>query len=209
MAVRAALGAGRGRLVGQSLTESLMLGLFGGLAGLLVARWGIGIMRTLAPGDLPVLGMDRLGLDGRVLLFTLIVSILTGILFGLLPAWHLASQDVSGSLKDGSRTSGGVRRRVRLALVVAEIALASLLLVGAGLTLRSFQALLPHEAGIRTDRDSDRAASPCPVRGIPADARVIATFDEIERRFASIPGVRSVGVHQPSAAHRTGLAASA
>jgi putative ABC transport system permease protein len=209
MAVRAALGAGRGRLAGQSLTESLVLGVLGGAAGLLVARWGIGVIRALAPSELPVLGMDRLGLDPRVLLFTLLLSVLTSLLFGLLPAWHLASQDVGGTLKDGSRTAGGVRRRIRLALVVGEIALASLLLVGAGLTLRSFQTLLKADAGIRTDGVLTTLIVLPNARYSTPDARRAAIAD-LEQRFAAIPGVRSVGAtsHLPLSGQnsRTGIA---
>ena len=192
MAVRTAVGAGRGRLIGQSLTESLLLGLLGGAAGLLVAKWAIVVISALVPGELPVLGVDRLGLDYRVLLFTLLLSLATGLLFGMLPAWHLASQNVSESLKDGSRTAGGVRRGVRLALVVGEIALASLLLVAAGLMLRSFQTLLRQETGITTDRVLTAFIS-LPRARYDSDEKRLAAFQEIERRLATIPGVRSAG----------------
>jgi predicted permease len=192
LAVRAALGAGGGRLAGQALTESLVLGLLGGLAALVVARWGIQIMRALAPQGLPVVGIDRLGLDARVLLFTLLLSVLTGLLFGLLPAWHLASQDVADTLKDGSRAAGGVRRRIRVALVVSEIALASLLLVGAGLALRSVQTLLNEDAGIRTEGVlTTQIPLPNARYNSPDKRRVVIA--ELEQRFAAIPGVRSVG----------------
>ena len=189
MAVRAALGAGRGRVAVQSLTESAVLGLLGGAAGLIVARWGIGLMRALAPENLPVLGVHRIGLDPRVLAFTLLLSVITGLIFGLLPAWHAASQDLNASLKDGGRTAGGVRRRLRTTLVVAEIALASLLLVGAGLTLRSFQSLLASEPGIRTDGVLSAFVALPPSRYSAPNV----AFDEIERRFAGIAGVKSVG----------------
>jgi predicted permease len=193
MAVRAALGAGRTRLAGQALTESLLLGLVGGALGLLVARWGIDLLRTLAPRGVPVLGLQDLGLDARVLAFALLISIASGVLFGLLPAWHLAGQDVNDSLKDGGRGGGrGVRRRLRLALVVSEIALASLLLVGAGLTLRSFQALLDTDAGFTTDRLLTALVS-LPATRYQGDERIVTTYDEIERRFAALPGVRAVG----------------
>ena len=191
MAVRSAMGAGRPRLVGQALTESVMLGLAGGAAGLLVARWGIGLIRALAPQGVPVLGVEHLGLDARVLAFTVLLSIATGLLFGLLPAWHLASQDVNESLKDGGRSPAGVRRRLRVALVVSEIALASLLLVSAGLTLRSFQTLLKSESGFdaRGKLTVFVALPPARYRG---DALLNATFDDIERKFAAIPGVKAV-----------------
>jgi predicted permease len=191
MAVRAALGAGRLRLAGQTLTESVLLALCGGAGGVLVAKWGIELLRQLAPQGVPVLGVDRVGLDPRVLAFTLFLSIATGLLFGLLPAWHLASQDVNETLKDGGRALG-VRRRLRLALVVSEIALASLLLVGAGLTLRSFQTLLRAEPGFR-QQDLLTAFITLPAGRYRDDGKRVATYDEIERRLASLPGVRSVG----------------
>ena len=103
MAVRAALGAGRGRLAGQALTESLLLGLGGGAAGLIVAHWAIGLLRGLVPAGLPLLGVQNIGLDGRVLLFTFLISIATGMVFGLLPAWHIAREDVN-AVAEGRRT---------------------------------------------------------------------------------------------------------
>lgn len=209
MAVRAALGAGRGRLVGQSLTESLVLGLLGGAAALLVARWGIEVMRALAPEHLPVVGVGRVGLDTRVLAFTLLLSLVTSVLFGLLPAWHLASQDANASLKDGARTAGGVRRRLRVALVVTEIALASLLLVGAGLTLRSFRSLLGADTGASAEQVLTALVVLPPAR-YQGDERIVNAFDDIERRFAGIAGVRSVGAtsHLPLTGQdsRTGVA---
>jgi predicted permease len=193
MAVRSALGAGRGRLAGQSLTESLVLALTGGLAGLIVAYWGIEIVRGLTPAELPVIGVDRLALNTRLLIFTFGLSIATGLLFGLLPAWHLSGQNVSEFLKDGSRAAGGVRRRVRVVLVVGEIALAALLLVGTGLTLRSFYTLLKAESGIRTERVLTAFVA-LPGARYSGEERLLATFEEIERRLAAIPGVRHAGV---------------
>ena len=192
MAVRAAVGASRGRLVGQSLTESLLLGVLGGGAGLLVAKWGIGVIRALTPNELPLLRVGNLGIDLRVLLFTLLVSLVTGLLFGMLPAWHLASQDVGESLKDSARTAGGVRRRIRLALVVGEIALASMLLVSAGLTLRSFRTLLREDPGVTTDRVLTAMVA-LPSSRYPNNDKRVAALNEIARRLATIPGVRSAG----------------
>jgi predicted permease len=192
MAVRAALGAGRARLAGQTLTESVLLGLAGGLAGLAVAQWGIGLLRRLIPAGVPLLGVQHLGLDRRVLLFTLVISLLTGLVFGLLPAWHVAREDVNAALKDGGRSPGNVRRRLRTGLVVAEIALASLLLVGAGLTLRSFQRLLNTDAGFDV---AGRTTALVTLPGVKyANDQVrVAALEDIERRFAAIPGVRAVG----------------
>jgi putative ABC transport system permease protein len=123
IALRAALGAGQGRLARQAITESLVLAVLGGIAGLLVAKWGVGILQQIAPRNVPILGLGRLGLDLRVVLYAFALSLVTGILFGLIPAWHFASQGLNDALKDGGR-SHGVRRRLRGTLVVSEIALA-------------------------------------------------------------------------------------
>ena len=147
MAVRAAVGAGRARLAGQMLTESVLLALIGGATGLVVAWWGIALLRQLAPAGVSLIGLPHMGLDVRVITFAAVLSLVTGMLFGFLPAWHLAGQDVNVSLKDGGRSPNAVRRGLRVALVISEIALASLLLVAAGLTLRSFQSVLQLEPG--------------------------------------------------------------
>jgi predicted permease len=191
VAVRAALGASRRRLALQALTESVVLGLLGGVAGLLVAKWGIDLLRQVAPADVPVLGLDRLGLDARVLAFSFVLALVTGVLFGLLPAWQFASQNLNEVLKDGGRSPGGIRRRFRVVLVVSEIALASLLLVGAGLMLRSFQSVLASEAGFKTAGILTTLIS-LPDSRYPGD-RKLAAFEQIEQRVRSIPGVRSVG----------------
>lgn len=200
MAIRAAVGASRGRLIGQALIESLLLATGGGAAGLLVASFGIRLLRQLTPERLQVLGTDHVGLDPLVLGFTLVLSVVTGLVFGSLPAWQLASQDVHETLKEGGRSAGGGRRRLRSGLVVAEIALASLLLLGAGLTLRSFQALLHIDGGFETDRRLTAFIS-LPSARYRQDAQRLEAYDQIERRFAALPGVRSVGAtsHLPVA----------
>jgi predicted permease len=192
IAVRAALGATRARLARQALIESVLLGVLGGGAGLLVASWGIDALRLLAPEDVPVLGVDRIGVDARVLAFSCALSVLTGVAFGLLPAWHFASQELNDSLKDGGRSPGGIRRRLRLALVVSEIALASLLLVGAGLTLRSFQIVLQSEAGFKAGGVLTTFIA-LPAARYRGNEKRVATFEQIEERFRSVPGVRVVG----------------
>ncbi len=192
MAVRAAIGAGRARLAGQALTESLVLGLAGGVASLLVGYWGIVALRDLTPSDTQVVGLEHLALDGRVLVFALLLSIATGLVFGLLPAWHLAKQDVNMALKDGGRTAGAIRRRLRLALVVSEIALASLLLVGAGLTLRSFQTLLRAQPGFASEGVLTSVVA-LPGSRYRTNDMLIAAVEQIQARFAAIPGVRAVG----------------
>jgi len=192
VAIRSAVGAGRARLAGQMLTESLVLAGLGGLGGLLIGWWGIQALTQLAPDDIQILGWSHLRLEPRVLAFTAIIALATGILFGLLPAWQLASQDAGASLKEGGRSPGGVRRRVRIALVVSEIALASLLLVAAGLTLRSFLSVLHEPAGFRIDRSLTVSVNLIGSKYRTREA-VVATFESIEQRLASIPGVRGVG----------------
>jgi putative ABC transport system permease protein len=192
MAVRAAVGAGRTRLAGQMLTESLVLALLGGAAGLFVAWWGIALLRQLTPEGVPLLGLSHLRLEPRVVAFTAGLSLLTGVLFGFLPAWHLASRDVNVSLKDGGRSPGGVRRTLRVALVVSEIALASLLLVAAGLTLRSFQSVLNLPPGFQT-KGILTASVALPASRYRVDPSLLAAFDQIEEKLRSLPGVRAVG----------------
>ena len=192
MAVRAAVGAGRARLAGQMLTESLVLAVLGGIAGLFVAWWGIALLRQLAPQGVPLVGLSHLGLEPRVIAFTAGLSVLTGVLFGFLPAWHLSGQDVNVSLKDGGRSPGGVRRRLRMALVVSEIALASLLLIAAGLTLRSFQSVLNLPPGFQTNGVLTAAVS-LPNLKYPRDPEILTAFADIEEKLRSLPGVKAVG----------------
>ncbi len=200
MAIRAAVGASRSRLIGQALVESVVLAMAGGAAALLVAALGIRLLRQITPQHLQVLGADRVALDLPVLGFTLALSLVTGLVFGILPAWQLSGQDVHETLKEGGRSPGGARRRLRTSLVVAEIALASLLLVGAGLTLRSFQALLHIESGFESDRRLTAFVS-LPAARYRTDAQRVAAYDEIEARFAALPGVTRVGAtsHLPVA----------
>src|SRR6185295_13327783 len=145
IAVRIALGAGWQRLVRQLLTETALLGLMGGVAGLLVAALALKAIRTINPGNIPRL--DAISLDGRVLAFTFAVSILTGILFGLAPALRAARVDLNATLKAGGRNTqgdgglGGSRRRLRSLLVVGEVAISMVLLVAAGLLIRGFVQL--------------------------------------------------------------------
>jgi putative ABC transport system permease protein len=192
IAVRTAIGAGRARIIGQMLVESVVLALFGGLAGLLVAWWAIGALRTIAPDGVPVVGLDHLALEPRVLLFTLALSVATGLIFGVLPAANAASQDVNASLRNAGRSPGGLRRRLRLALVISEVALASLLLVAAGLTVRSFQTILRADPGFQPE-GALAFYLPLPsarYRDVESQLRM---FRQIEERIASLPGVEVAG----------------
>ena len=149
--IRAALGARRGRLIRQMLTESTLLSVLGGAGGLLMAKWGVDLLTALKPANLPRL--SSIGIDGWVLLFTLGVSILTGIVFGLVPALSASRLDVNEALKEGGRAStGGIgTHRVRSLLVVFEIALALVLLIGAGLLIKSIWRLRTIDPGFNPE----------------------------------------------------------
>ncbi len=151
MTVRVALGAGQRRVMQQILTESVLLSLLGGLVGLLFAQWGVDLLLALKPENLPRL--EAISLDARVLGFALFLSVLTGILFGLAPAWSATRVNVSEALKEGER--GGVsatRHRIGSALIVFEMAMAFLLLVGAGLLIKSFWHLRSVQPGFNPEQ---------------------------------------------------------
>lgn len=188
LAVRTALGAGRLRLIRQVLTENMILGVTGGAVGLLLAYWAVNVLIALEP-DIPRL--DQVGIDGTVLGFTLAVSLLTGLVFGLAPAMKTSSLDLSDTLKeDGTRGAVGGHEKTRAALVIAEIALSLMLLVGAGLLLRSFANLL--QVGVGFDVDNVIAADVqlSGMRYQDAEQRV-QIFEEIIGAVTSIPGVTS------------------
>src|SRR5262245_33665540 len=137
LVARVALGAGRWRLMRQLLTESSLIALLGGAVGVVLAVWGIDLLITLKPENLPRL--ETIGVDSRVLLFTLSLSLGTGLLFGLAPAWHATRVNVSDALREGGRgTAGTASQRLRSALVIGELAMALVLLIGAGLLIKSF-----------------------------------------------------------------------
>ncbi|PYU57186.1 MAG: hypothetical protein DMG56_22730, partial [Acidobacteria bacterium] len=145
IAIRAAIGAGRGRLIRQLLTESVLLSLSGGVLGLVLGYLGVRALLAINPGNIPRIGErgSAVMLDWRVLLFTLVASVLTGILFGLIPAFNISRTDINETLKEsGQRSGGGLRQnKARSILVVSEVALALVLLMGAGLLIRTFLAL--------------------------------------------------------------------
>jgi len=195
IAIRVALGAGWQRLVRQLLTETALLGLMGGVAGLLVAALALGAVRGINPGNIPRL--DAIGLDGRVLTFTFTVSILTGILFGLAPAVRAARVDLNSTLKAGGRNAQGdgglsARRRVRGLLVVGEVAISIVLLVGAGLLIRSFIRLQSVSPGFVPEGVVSMRLGLSGRRFENRDAAVAyyATFGD---QLASVPGVKERG----------------
>ena len=150
LAVRAALGAGRWRIVRQLLTESLLLAVIGGSLGLMLAKWGVDLILKTNPDAIP--RAQEIGLDNRVFLFTLGISVITGLIFGLIPAWHASKVDVHETLKDAGRGNSGSRQWLRGSLVVTEVAAALVLLVGAGLLIRSFYQLHQVNPGFSYDK---------------------------------------------------------
>ena len=146
MALRLALGASRWRIARQLMTESLILALVGGASGVLLATWGVNLLSRLNTGDLS--RMDEVSIDGRVLGFTFLVTLIVGVLFGLFPALQSSAAGLNEALKESGRAfSSGAGGRLRRSLVVAEVALALMLLIGAGLTLRSFDRLTSVDPG--------------------------------------------------------------
>ncbi len=194
IAVRMALGAARGRLVRQLLTESLLLGLLGGAAGLLLALWGVDALIGLEP-NLPRLGEIRV--DVATLAFTLGLSLLVSLVFGLAPALQSTRGDFNESLKEGGRAeaSGGRGRRLRNTLVIAEIALALVLLVSAGLMINSLLRLLHVDPGFRTDNVLTMQIS-LPQDKYPNDRPdlTLGFYRRLVDRVASLPGVESAGL---------------
>ncbi|HKT48158.1 MAG TPA: ABC transporter permease, partial [Candidatus Acidoferrales bacterium] len=191
-AVRSALGAGKSRLIRQLLTESVMLGLAGGALGLLIADWGTRAALAALPDALP--RSNEVGLDGRVLAFTAAIAILAGILFGLIPAWRLARTNLQGSLKEGGRGSSASRHLTHSALVVAEVALALVLLVGAGLMLRSLVRLWTADAGFNPRNVMTFGLSLPPSMLHESPAAIRAAFRQVDSSLASLPGIQSVSM---------------
>ncbi len=206
MAVRSALGAGRGRILRQLLTESTVLALGGGLAGIGVAAIGVRVLIAQSPERLPRVG--TVNLDGRVLLFALAVSVATSVLFALVPAVQSGMRDLNDALRDGSRgSSEGVHRsQLRSALVASEFALALMLLVGAGLMIRSFRALQNVDSGWAPRGVATMVVSVAGSKEEEAGRRT-AFYNDIILRVGALPGVRSVSAinHLPVAGDMWGL----
>jgi len=191
IAIRTALGASRRRLIRQLLTESALMGLAGGVLGLVLAKWGLTALIALSPEDIPRLA--QIGIDARVLGFTLLVSLLTGLAFGLVPAIQASRPDLNESLKESGRsTTGGVeRRRVRSALVVLEVALSLVLLIGAGLMIKSFSRLQKVDLGFNPDRlvSMNIQLSRSKYQGTSSGQ----FFRQLLERVEAMPGVESAG----------------
>jgi len=187
-AVRAAVGGGRLRLLRQVLTESTMLGVLGGVAGVVLALWSLDTVIAMLPPDVPRAG--EIGVDTRVFAFALLLSVLTSVFFGLAPAFQAISGNLSGPLKESWRGSVTAHGRLRGALIVGEVALTLVLLVGAGLLLRSFHGLMSVEPGFdRNNLLTFEFAVPRS-RNMPAGERA-RMFEDIRARVEALPEVTS------------------
>jgi predicted permease len=202
IAVRSALGAGRGRIVRQLLTESIVLALFGGVLGVALAYAGVRALGAYGAAELPRAAAIRM--DATVLLFALAISTAAGILFGLLPALRATAADLQGVLRDGSRGMTGNRgNTLRSALVVAEVALAVVLVIGAGLSAKSLMRLLEVDIGFRPENvlavrlTMNRPADPSAAAATPGSPewfdRTQSYYDALLTRIAAVPGVQVVG----------------
>ena len=189
IAVRTAIGASRGRLLRQLLVESLVLSSIGGAVGLLAALWGIDAINAVMPANL--LPLPTVGIDVTVLLFALGLTVATGLLFGIAPAWHAAKTDFNEVLKQATRASSGARPRLRNALAAAELALATILLIGAGLLAQSLVRLQHVSLGFQSDRLLTFQIS-LPRTKYPLD-KSMAFYRALLESLRATPGVRAAG----------------
>jgi predicted permease len=203
IALRVALGASRSRLLGQLLTESVLLSLLGGVLGIFLAGAGLRVLGAFVPSDLA--SVRETGLNGWVLVFTLAISFFAGIVCGLIPAVQTLKQDLHGILKEGTRTAGAAGgQTTRSVLVVSEIALALIPLVGAGLLIRSFHHLLEVDPGFQRDRilamEVDQPQMPLgeiiklsPEQQIALSKRQSLQFEQLVQKIRELPGVKAAG----------------
>ncbi len=195
IAVRSALGASRARIVRQLLTESVLLSAVGGALGLMLAAWGTDVLVSLVPQSIPRASTIRL--DGAVLAFTFAVALATGVLFGLAPALQASRLDLRETLNESGRgTIGAGRQRVRSALVISEVALALLLLTGAGLLLQSFARLSRVNPGIKAEQ-LFTAVIALPGGAYPRPENVVNFYEQLLPRIKSLPGVEAASTIYP------------
>jgi putative ABC transport system permease protein len=195
IAVRRALGAPRGRLLRQLLTESVLLAALGAVLGVLLAYWGVRGLVASLPANVP--RADEIRVDGVVLAFTGGLAVLTGLLFGIAPAWKISTGGVQGALREEGRgTVGPAHHRLRHTLVVTEIALALVLLVGAGLLVRSFVRVLGADAGFRAEGVLT-ASLPLPQARFPEEAQRAAFVRQVVERVKAVPGVQAASAALP------------
>lgn len=188
IAIRSALGASRVRVIRQLLTESIALSLTGGALGLLVAMWGADLLLAVIPNNVP--WVTEIAVDRNVFGFTFTASVVTGIIFGLVPALQASSPDLNETLKEGGRGSSGGRQRARSVLVVTEVALALVLLIGAGLMLQTFSRLRQIDAGFNPKNLLSMMLSLSPVK-YSEGPKARAFFKQLEQRIATLPNVEN------------------
>ena len=191
IAVRVALGAGRWRIVRQLLTESVLLAALGGVAGLVLANWGVGIVVALGGESIP--RASEVALDARVIVFSAALTLLAGVVFGLAPAWQASRPDAHGALKDAGRGATAGRGNLRQVLTVAEVALTLLLLVGAGLLLRSFHGLRRVDPGFAAERVISFRTS-LPETRYPTAREHVRFYQALLEKVRALPGVQSATV---------------
>ena len=193
MAIRAALGASRWRVIRQLFTESTILALAGGAVGLLIAYWGLAAITKLLPADFPRL--NEIHIDLRILGFTFAASVLTGILFGLAPALQFSRADVQESMKEGGRgTAGSLRHsRLRQALIVSEVALSVVLLVGAGLLFRSFMRLQSVNTGFVAEQVLTAKLTPAG-QSYVQQGDFAKFYNQVLEKVSAVPGVQAAGL---------------
>jgi putative ABC transport system permease protein len=191
ISIRAALGASRARILRQLLTESVLLALIGGVVGLFLAYWGVDLLLALSPAGVPRL--HEVKIDAQVLAWTMLISLVCGLIFGLAPAWQGSRSNLNEALKEGGRSSTESygKRRLRGAFVVFEIALALVLLAGAGLLIKSFLQLQKVDSGINPERVLTMSI-PLPRARYEESPQRAAFFQKLLERVKTIPGVESV-----------------
>lgn len=196
IAVRTALGAGRGRVARQLLTESLVLASIGGVLGIGLAFLGIRGLVPLIQDSLPAISAERIGLDGPVLLFTLVATLLAGVLFGLAPTLRLSNPDLTSGLKEGGRgASGSSNNRLRASMVILEVALSLVLLIGAGLMVQSVRQLRTVDKGF-DESGIFTAQVALPQARYPSRDDHRPFYLDLQRRVAALPGVESATLSQ-------------
>ncbi|MGA9995520.1 MAG: ABC transporter permease [Pyrinomonadaceae bacterium] len=196
IAIRTAVGASRARILRQLLTESVLLALVGGLFGLLIAHGAVKLLRTFGPENIPRL--DEIGVDSRVMIFTFLVSLLTGIIFGLAPALRASRVDLNEVLKEGGRTSTGggafglKHHRLRKLLVISEVALSLVLLIGAGLLIRSYQRVANASPGFDAHNVLSMRLA-LPATKYPTPDSISSFYRQAGEKIKELPGVEAVG----------------
>ena len=193
LAIRAAIGADRSTLMRQLLTESILIALVGGGLGILFAFWGVDLMLSLDPGEVP--RVAPVSVDGVALTFAVLLSVVTGVLFGVVPAWQASRPELQNTLKDNTRgsTGDGQRHFARSGLVLAEVSISLVLLVGAGLLFRSLMTLVDTPMGFTTSRMLTMTVAPTG-ENYRSPAQFMAYWDRVVERASAVPGVEKVAL---------------